>query len=122
MGSLIGTLLLSPLAWYLGSPFDHSLRSLATLVVTLPITYLLGIPPAFITGYVHRRLRQRNKDRGSDQIKVMMTGAFSSTYLLWFFLADAITDERFNWNWVPSAIVILLVGAFSTYVLLRTLR
>ena len=122
MGSLIGTLLLSPLVWYFGSPFDHSLRSLATLVVTLPITYLLGIPPAFITGYVHRRLRQRNKDRGSDQIKLMMTGAFSSPYLLWFFLADAIAEERFNWNWVPSAIVFLLVGAFSTYVLLRTLR
>lgn len=122
MGSLVGTLLVSPLAWYFGSPFDHSLRSLTTLVVTLPIAYLFGIPPAFLTGFVHRRLRRRGNNRGSDQIKVMMTGAFSSTYLLWFFVADAFADDKFSWAWVLSAIFFLSVGALSTYVLLRTER
>jgi hypothetical protein len=114
IGALIGTVLVSPVAWFLGSPFDHSLRSLSLLLYTIPITYLIGLPPAFMTGLACRFIFSQTMPTLAKDICIVLIGAISSTYLIWILLLYEFSRGELAWELLYFNVLFVIVGGLST--------
>jgi len=118
LGPLIGTVLMSPLIWLMGSPFDRGPRSFALLLYTLPIAYLIGVLPALATGAAYRFMHARADRPRLMRPSVVLIGAGSSTYLVWIGLTAELLDGKFSLETLPVAVLFLIPGAVATLVLL----
>jgi hypothetical protein len=93
VGPLIGAALASPILWYFGSPFDHSWRSYDTFLVVLFLAYLIGIPPALLTGAVTAAVDSMGVHVKRRRLVSVATGMLSSTYLAWLVLWDELGKD-----------------------------
>ena len=118
LGPLIGTVLMAPLIWSLGSPFDHGPRSFLMLLYALPIAYLIGIPPALVTGAAYRVMQARALRPRWMRLGVVLIGAGSSTYVVWVGVTVELLNSKFSAEFLPVAVFLLIPGAFATLVLL----
>lgn len=117
-GAFIGLMLSSPAIWYFASLFDHSLRSLWTLPLKLLLVYPIGIPPSFLTGYFYLFLKRKNTEVWLRRTATIMLGAFLSTYIQWFFIAQRLYDNQFDWDWLSAAGFMMFIGAASASAML----
>ena len=118
IGPLIGVTLASPVIWYFASPFDHTWRSLEDLAIALPIAYLIGIPAALVTGSLIQVVRKTVVESKRQYFLSVAIGALASTYLVWTILLGETLSTFFNYNWLPSVVLLSLIGAISTSVML----
>lgn len=120
LGALIGTLLASPVVWYFGSPFDHSLRSIGSLIISLPLAYLIGLPPAFVTGVSYQFARHTDMTVRTRWALTISIGSLSSTYLIWIV---TLQQPYFHGDFDVASLVVwlffILVGGITTAILLR---
>ena len=117
VGPLIGAALASPILWYLGSPFDHSWRSYDAFLVAFFLAYLIGIPPALLTGAVTAAVDSMGVDVKRRRLIAVATGTLSSTYLAWLVLWEELATDP-SWGNKIAFFTLLafsaLLGVIST--------
>lgn len=122
IGPLFGVALASPLIWYFASPFDHSLsvKAFWMYLIALPFAYMFGLPAALMTGLAYLTIRKRVSEVKAQHIQIIAAGACSSTYLVWLALLSRVGDSAYTytWDWIPSALFLMIIGGLSTLCLL----
>jgi hypothetical protein len=114
VGPLIGAVLASPMLWYLGSPFDRSWHSVDTFLFGFASAYLIGIPPALLTGAVTAVVESQVSGMIQRRFISIATGALSSTYLFWLVIWDETSKDISVRSWLPLFIFLVSIGAIST--------
>jgi hypothetical protein len=114
VGPLIGAVLASPILWYLGSPFDRSWHSVETFLFGFASAYLIGIPPALLTGAVTAVVEVQVSEIIQRRFISVATGALSSTYLFWLVIWDETSKYISVRSWLPLFTLLVLIGVIST--------